>query len=298
MSRLSRAESDRLEAELCRLAAELAPITVRGLYYQAVISSALPFITKDKDGSRTHYRHVQGRILELRRSGVIPWDAVVDESRPDYSHERWIGPRGFAEVAPFYYRFDAWADQSIRPLVMVEKAGQIPVFRKHADRFGVDVAACKGYGSASQLWELAKSISDWVDSGQEVRVLVCADFDPSGNDWPRAAEAEIRTHLAADADGLAFDRVLVNPSDLRALGSAVAFRQPNPEDARTRSFLDQYGFNATDEVCVEMDAINPNEARERLEWIYRDLYDGDLDAALDEEQNHRRVIRDALAALC
>lgn len=298
MSRLSRAESDLLESELCRLAAELAPITVRGLYYQAVISPTLPFITKDKEGSRTHYRHVQGRILDLRRSGVIPWHAVVDESRPDYSHDRWTSPSGFAEVAPLYYRFDAWADQPVRPLVMVEKAGQIPVYRQHADCFGVDVVACKGYGSASQLWELATSISGWVDSDQQIRVLVCADFDPSGNDWPRAAEVEIRNHLNVGPNRLMFDRVLVNPLDLRALGSAVAFRQPNPEDARTRSFLDQYGFNPADEVCVEMDAINPNEARARLGRIYRDLYDGDIDAALAQELNHREVITQALEALC
>lgn len=297
MNRLSRSESVLLESELCRMAAELAPITVRGLYYQAVISSALPFITKDKEGSRTNYSHIQRRALDLRRAGLIAWDAVVDESRPDYTHDRWTSPSGFAEVAPLYYRLDVWANQSTRPLVMVEKAGQIPVYRNHADRFGVDVAACKGYGSASQLWDLAKTISAWLVTGQAVKVLVCADFDPSGTDWPRAAEDEIRSHLSSHPELLSFDRVLVTPNDLQALGSAVAFRQPNPDDTRTRRFLDQYGFNASDEVCVEMDAINPNDARSRLELIYRTTYAGDLDDALLDEQQHRQVITQALAAL-
>jgi hypothetical protein len=297
LTRLTRAQSDLLESELCRLASELAPITVRGLYYQAVISPVLDFITKDKEGSRTNYRHVQSRTLDLRRTFRIPWNAVVDESRPDYTRDRWTSPSGFAEVAPLYYRLDAWADQPTRPLVIVEKAGQIPVYLSHADRFGVDVVACKGYSSASQLSGLALSISRWLQSGQQVHALVCADFDPSGTDWPRAAEAEIREHLTDRSDLLHFNRVLVTPADLQALGSAVAFRQPNPDDTRTRRFLDHYGFSASDEVCVEMDAISPKQARHRLELIYRQTFVGDLDEALDQQDHHRQVITRTLAAL-
>jgi hypothetical protein len=298
--RLSRAEANLLEEELARLAAALAPITVRGLYYQAVISALLDFITKDKEGGRTYYRMVQGRVLSLRRSGLIAWDAVVDESRPDYSHARWTTPAGFAETAPLYYRLDAWAGQSIRPLVMVEKAGQVPVYRGHADSFGIDVAACKGYSSASHLRGVAEGIADWCRQGQFVQVLVCADFDPSGNDWPRAAEAEIREHLRSTGDdyGLQpFQRVLVTPADLERLGSAVAFRAPNPKDTRTGSFLEQYGFTADQEVCVEMDAISPADARDRLERLYRNLYLGDLDLSRKLEEEHRQAITEALASL-
>jgi hypothetical protein len=303
--RLSRAEANLLEEELARLAAALAPITVRGLYYQAVISALLDFITKDKEGGRTYYRMVQGRVLSLRRSGLIAWDDVVDESRPDYSFDRWTSPAGFAETAPLYYRLDTWADQPIRPLVMVEKAGQVPVYRRHADRFGIDVAACKGYSSASHLRGVAEGIADWIHGqGQQVQVLVCADFDPSGNDWPRAAEVEIRDHLRrsggpvmADLGLLPFRRVLVTPADLEQLGSAVAFRAPNPKDTRTGSFLDQYGFTADQEVCVEMDAISPADARDRLELIYRELYQGDLDKSTERQQEHRQTITEALASL-
>jgi len=298
--RLTREQSDLLEDELIRLAADLAPVTVRGLYYQAVISARLDFITKDKEGNRTNYLMVQRRALALRRSGRIAWDAVVDESRPNYSRARWTSPAGFAEIAQLYYRRDTWADQPIRPMVMVEKAGQVPVYRSHADRFGIDVAACKGYSSASHLRGVADTIADWCRTDQQVQVLVCADFDPSGNDWPRAAEAEIRSHLAASIDTNQlnpFRRVLVTPDDLAAMGTAVAFRAPNPKDPRTHSFLDQYGFAATDEVCVEMDAISPTDARSRLELIYRETFQGDLASAANQEQEHRQAITQALATL-
>ncbi|KZR93119.1 hypothetical protein MITS9509_00996 [Synechococcus sp. MIT S9509] len=273
----------------------LAPVTVRGLYYQAVISSALPFITKDKGGARTNYRMIQSRVLELRQSGAIPWGCIVDPSRSDYGQPRWLDPAGFAETAPLYFSLDCWRDQEIRPLLMVEKAGQVPVYRQHAARHGVDVVACKGYGSATYLKDTAEKISSWIDSGQMVQVIVAADFDPSGCDWPRAAQAEIERHLEQDA--VIWRRELVRIEDLARMGDAVALRAPNPQDTRTRAFLTRHGFTPDLEVCVEMDAIDPVTARSRLEQVYLDLFDGDLAIQQQLERDHREAITTALSGL-
>ena len=114
---LSREQDTLLRSELLRLAAELQPITVRGLYYQAVVSATLDFITKDSLGSTTNYDLIQRRVLDLRKAGEMPWDWVVDESRSSYGVNRWDNPAGFAETAPWFYRLDFWREQSVRPLV-------------------------------------------------------------------------------------------------------------------------------------------------------------------------------------
>lgn len=318
--KLSPAEGHLLNETLVDLASSLQPITVRGLYYQAVIHASLPFITKDHDGERTNYRMVQGRVLKLRQQGLIHWDWVVDESRASYGTARWSDPAGFAEVAPLYYSLDLWEGQRIRPLLLVEKAGQVPVYRSHAARHGVDVAACKGYGSATYLREVALSICAWLEAGQEVRVIVAADFDPSGCDWPRAAAADINNHLRdqltpllgdlTDRDEaindlleeagygqLTWHRELVTAADLSGLGSVVALRPPNPKDSRTKAWLQANGFNAGDETCVEMDAISPRIARARLQDRYLDLFQGDIEEKRDEQQHHREAITAALAGL-
>jgi len=113
-----------LREELTRLARELAPTTVRSLYYQAVLSPVLDFITKDSSGSKSNYTAVQSRVLELRQEGLIGWDAVFDSSRTDYSFERWSAPADFASIAPLCYRLDLWRDQPTRPIVLVEKEGR------------------------------------------------------------------------------------------------------------------------------------------------------------------------------
>lgn len=313
--KLTRDQNQLLAAELIRLAQQLHPITVRGLYYQAVLSPVLDFITKDKDGGRTNYRMVQGKVLSLRESGQIPWHHVIDPSRTDYSAARWTSPQGFATVAPLYYRLDFWEDQPIRPVVLVEKDGQVPVYQSHAERFGVDVWASKGYGSATYLRDLALSIRERIQQGQDLVVVVCADFDPSGCDWPRAAEAEVRQHLDAehcDPDAVRFHRELVTPADLSELGPAVALRAPNGNDARFQSFCDDHGFPYQEtidpktgrpsyacdwEVCVEMDAISPYIARQRLENLYKELHQGSFDDLRNTEWRHQQRITEALASL-
>jgi hypothetical protein len=85
-----------LRDELTRLARELAPTTVRSLYYQAVLSARLDFITKDTNGSKSNYTAVQSRVLDLRQEGLTNWESVIDSSRTDYSLDRWVAPAGFA----------------------------------------------------------------------------------------------------------------------------------------------------------------------------------------------------------
>ena len=288
-----------LREELTRLARELAPTTVRSLYYQAVISSILDFITKDTGKGKSNYNAVQSRVLELRHEGLIEWDWVIDSSRTDYSCRRWNAPAGFAQIAPLYYWLDLWQVQPTRPIVLVEKDGQIPIYQDHAERFGVDVWAGKGYSSSSHLRLLALSIRKYLDAGQRVKVLVGADFDPSGCDWPRAAEAEIRQHLGlSNTDPrLVFERELVTYADVLELGPAVALRAANPDDTRTEAWLKTYGFDAFDEVVVEMDAISPTVGRQRMERHFRELYLGDFNEALEQQQQDRDAIEEALVGL-
>lgn len=293
---LTREQDQLLKAELVRLAAELQPITVRGLYYQAVVSAALDFITKDSLGSTTNYDLVQRRALTLRQSGELPWDWVVDESRASYGVNRWHNPAGFAETAPWFYRLDFWRSQRIRPLVMVEKAGQIPVYLQHARSLGADVAACKGYGSSTHLRSIALDLEAHISEGQAIELLVCADFDPSGDDWPRAALEEIRSHVS-QPHLVDMQRVLVTRDDLDSFGAAVALRGANKNDSRTKQFLERHGFTPDQEVCVEMDAMSPAVARQRIESVVMSQFNGDMATEQAMEAEHRKRITEALAQL-
>ena len=297
--KLTRTEDREVKEEIIRIVREHAPITVRGVYYQCVLSEKLPFVSKDSGGSKRNYVLVQNRLKYLRQVRVIAWDAVIDPSRPHYARSRWSRLEDFAEDAPYFYSRDVWADGDVRPLVLLEKEGQIPVYEQHAAEYGVDVWACKGYSSMSHMQALSEHIRSLQ---QNVVVLVCADWDPSGCDWPRAAEKEIKSHLSEHTQQFEFRRVLVNETDLGALRESVALRIPNPNDPRTANWLTKYGYSANDEIVVEMDALAPSTARERMQKIYEGMrkaedpaWDLSKDSAL--LMQHRERISEVLSLL-
>jgi hypothetical protein len=297
---LSREQDALLRAELLRIAAAEHPLSGRALYYRAVLASSLPFLTKDADGSRRSERLVAGRCLELRRSGAMPWEWITDPSRASYEVERFSDPAAFAATAPWYYRRDLWAGQGQRPVVLVEKAAAISTVLQHCNAAGVDVWATKGYGSATQLKDIALAAHPLLERGQHHTVLVLADFDPSGWGWPQSAEAEIRSHLdrlgPVEAE-ISFERLLMTEEQAAGLGPQVALRAPSDKDARTKAFLERFDFDAADEVCVELDALSPSEVRSLLTDRFEELFDGDLADERALQQADRDRIREALAAL-
>lgn len=288
-----------LKGKLIDLARDMAPITVRGLYYQSVLHPLLPFITKDSDGDKHNYDLIQGRVTNLRRDGTIPWEWIVDESRASYKRDRYANVSDFASIAPYYYGLDYWDDQRYRPLVIVEKNGQVGVYRDHASSFGVDIASTKGYGSISHIRRIVEeSILPYLEKAQDVYLLIAADFDPSGNHWPVSMIDEIKSMLPRHLPGSLLDsRVLLNYADALTLGSSVALRLPNPNDSRTKAFCHEYGLSPMSAVCTEMDAMAPTLARGRMEEIFTTLFDGDIEDKRQEEAEHRVIIRDKLAGL-
>ena len=270
--KLSRTEDRELKEEIKRIVREHAPITVRGVYYQCVLSEKLPFLSKDSGGSKRNYVLVQARLKHLRKVGVIQSDAVVDSGYSARVRNRWSSPEQFAQDAPLIYKHDVWAGYRVRPLVLLQKEGQIPVYEQHAAKYGVDVWACKGYSSMSHMQALSQHIRSLQ---QNVVVLVCADWDPSGCDWPRAAEKEIKSHLSKHNQQVEFRRVLINKTDLGALRESVAVRIPNPNDPRTANWLINNGYSENEEIVVEMDALAPSTARESMQKIYEDMRKAD-----------------------
>ena len=297
--KLTRTQDREVKEEIIRIVQEHAPITVRGVYYQCVLSPRLPFLSKDSAGSKRNYVLVQARLKRLRKIGVIPWGAVIDPSRPNYARHRWSSLEQFALDVPSFYSPEVWADCSLRPLVLLEKEGQIPVYEQHAAKYGVDVWACKGYSSVSNLQALAEHIKSLK---QHVDVLVCADWDPSGCDWPRAAEKGLKDLLSGSDHQVRFRRILVSEDEAARSRDTLGVKVAKPNDPRTAKWLDHYCYNSDGKNVVEMDALAPNEARKRLQSIYvsmRRVEDPSWELSKDSEllAQQRAKIKEVLAAL-
>jgi hypothetical protein len=76
--RLSKAQATELDNHLLAIVHEEKPTSVRGTYYMAL---GADLIDKDAKGQRNNYMRVQRRLLQMRRSGSVPYSWIMDSSR-------------------------------------------------------------------------------------------------------------------------------------------------------------------------------------------------------------------------
>src|SRR5262249_44679834 len=116
---------------LTELAAELRPITVRGLMYRAQAAGLYP-------GTSQKFYEQTGRIvLKLRRAGVIPYSWIVDSTRRRLKPSSWSGLRDFAKDAALCYRLDLWERQTDYIEFFVEKDAMGGIIEPVTEEFDV-----------------------------------------------------------------------------------------------------------------------------------------------------------------
>ena len=191
------------------LVAGMLPTSIRFLFYELVAFSivskqASGVIRPGAVGQRRPDQDVIDAITSLRESGLIPWDAIVDETRSlnDYS-----GFRSIAEGVNAYLNaieLDPWNGSA--PLILTESRSLAGVLRALMREYRVKIAPTNGQSNGFLRNDVAPTISastavlylgDWDFSGGHIeantrRVLerVCGrDLD-----WERLAltEAQVR----------------------------------------------------------------------------------------------------------
>jgi hypothetical protein len=174
-------------AELKAVLDEDHPMTVRQIYYQAVVRGIVETNTPQS------YGKVDGDLVEMRNEGEIPYDWIDDHSR-EYrgATTGWPG-----DVESFYqsklddlpnvsyYRRNPWEGQKNYVEVWVEKdamAGTLERIVSELDFPHVPVNVCRGYGSLSYLAVAAERLKAEQAAGRRLVILYFGDFDPSGED--------------------------------------------------------------------------------------------------------------------
>ena len=93
--RASKAEMEERAAFLIDYADEHGPVTVRQLFYQAVVRE-LPGIEKDDSG----YNKIQEQVLHLRREGRLDYCKIADATRWMRKPTSFDGPEDAIRIGP------------------------------------------------------------------------------------------------------------------------------------------------------------------------------------------------------
>jgi hypothetical protein len=166
--------------------------------------------------------------------------------------------------------------------VWSEKGTVRGVLKPVLDEYAVDFLPVHGFSSATQAWDTAKD-----DDGRPLHVLYVGDYDPSGMymstiDLPERFERYGGDHIKSQ-------RIALRSAHVRSLPSFAA--ADKRKDPRYDWFVGNYGFD-----CWELDAMDPNDLRDRVETAVKALIEPDAWARCDavnraEQESLKNILK-------
>jgi hypothetical protein len=252
------------------IATEHGPISVRGVAYKLFVAEEIPSMEKSNVDK-------VGRMLVYgREHGVVDWDDIVDDTRTAERPAMWDNLADYGAAVARSYRLDRWASLPYNVQVWSEKATVGGVLRPITEEYGVPFLAVHGFSSATQLHDTA--VASKKDR-RDLVILYVGDHDPSGMFM---SEVDVPKRLEKYDGYATIRRIALVEEDLPGLPSFPA----KEKDPRYKWFRSHYSEDAW-----ELDALDPNVLRERVEEAIKEYIDPEMWERMDliEEAQQKTV---------
>jgi hypothetical protein len=240
-------------------------VTLRQVHYRLVAEAAFGYLNTEND-----YKNLSRLTAAARREGTFP--PLLDRTRAIERVPTFAGPVDALEALAAQYRRDLLDKHDMLPVVAVEKATLIAQVLAWFDALCIPAVALRGYASET----LERLVLELVgDDHRRVEFLYCGDFDPTGEDIPRAFE---------DNTGLDLRRVALTAEQVEQYGLPPA--PGKASDSRAAGFVARYG----ELVQVELEALDPDDLRALLAAQVDALVDTELvedERELQERERER-----------
>ncbi len=224
------------------------PNTVRGVCYKLFVRKLIP------DMSVKSTKEISRLLTIARERGMVPWEWIVDETRPIELAASWANPDDYMDSVWASYRKDRWNDQPERVIVVSEKGTVGGILRPVLTQWGVPFAIFHGFTSATAMKQLAeRSVAD----RRPLTILYVGDHDPSGR---HMSDVDLPNRLADYGGEARIERLAVVPEQIAALGLPTFPASDKKTDSRYAWFAKTHG-----RTCCELDALDPNLVRQLVE---------------------------------
>jgi hypothetical protein len=290
------------------------PLTVRGVHYPLLNFEFIrgyywPRQSEADHGTRRtlYYRNDQGSydatsdlITRLRLSGLVPWEAFTDPTRPVQEF------RAFKDVRQFitqdlerlftgYWR-DLLQSQPNHIEVLVEKNTVYHMALQVTEKYQVPTRSARGLNSIDSFHDIAEA---YRRSGKERLVLITlSDWDPEGQLIPHDAGRRLR-------DDFDIWHVDIIPAGVTRQ-QIEKYGLPTMNLAKeSSSNYDWFVQRNGDDTAWELEALDPADMQSDLDHVIRSVLDiGLFNQELEEEKResavleaHRRTAVEALRGL-
>jgi hypothetical protein len=162
-------------------------MTLRQLYYALISAGAIPKV-------ETQYARLKTVMRDLREDGTVPWDWLVDHTRPVFEARTFDSIEGLLADSANLYRRDLMRQQEVAIQLWAESDSIGSVIARTANRYCISTFIGRGYSARGYLWDAAKDAVAANRAGKKVHILHVGDFDPSGEDIYRDVEETLRLY--------------------------------------------------------------------------------------------------------
>lgn len=268
------------------------PLTVRQVFYRLVGAFGFP-------KTEQAYERLCNYLVRARRAGLVPFEAIRDDSASVMQHLHFDGEDDFYSYVHRLgrnYTQDKLAGQGYAIRLHCEAEGMMPQMHAALRDLSIPVYSCSGFDSLTARRDLAKWFHDsHVYDGKTPVMLHLGDYDPDGESIFESLVEDVWAFLMKDDPGLIFRherddlfvRVALTEEHIDRFGLPTA--PPKKTSSRTKN----WGGAGT----CQLEALPPDELRaivtsNVLEYIDPEVLDMDREA----EVTARRNIAGALPA--
>lgn len=256
------------------------PDTVRGNMYLLVSRGGWLSDTSDQSYDKT-----QRMLKNLRVSGVVPFDWVVDNIRSTIKPTSWAGLDDFADTVARAYRLDFWSRLPEYVEVIVEKdtiGGKLSAVTRQYD---IPLHPIRGYSSITYAHDIARS---WDGITKPITVYYFGDHDPSGRDLERNIQESLKHFSKRE---FTWRRLGIDPADFETY--EVRPLAPKKKDSRYKRFIARGWYD-----CAEVEAIPAVKMRGILQnAIESHIPQGEWQRLLEVERIERGQWKSYMAAM-
>jgi hypothetical protein len=274
--RRTKAEIDDIKAAIVAALKGDRPMTVRQVFYRLVVQKVIEKTEKE-------YQQTVIRLLtEMRLSGRIRFDWIVDESRPRIVNRTYDSIADAARDTARFYRRNALRECSDYVEIWCEKQALAGVIGDVAEEYDVPVLISKGMPSLTQLYGTACEICRADEAGKQSYIYQFGDHDPSGVLIPQTIERRLNELCEKlDCSRPIVERVALTEEHI------VEFNLPTRPTKRERNSH----ANTFEGESVELDALPPGILRDMVrEVIERHISEHELKTLRIAEDSERELL--------
>jgi len=268
----TRTKLDRAIAIIDEMIAQGYILTIRMLFYQMVSRDYILNTKKSYDGIVT-------MMTNARMAGLVDWEHIEDKHRSLLKVSTWKSPSSIIHSAAESYRLDRWKGQPYHVETWIEKDALTNVIAPTCHELFVNCLACKGYLSASAVYDSKQRMCDAIAAGKTPIVIHMGDHDPSGIDMTR----DIRERLSLfTGETVKVERIALNYDQVQQYNLPPNFAKES--DKRFAKYADTYG-----EQSWELDALHPSVltglVRDKINsYLSNDLYQAQVEQESDDRK--------------